>query len=81
MEKINLYSADMKDDPIGFIHYSENGNSILLTESSKNEMKSENTTLIDNVINNKPSTFYSHRIDEITDNKKISILTIIRAIS
>ena len=68
--KINLYSADMTDDPIGFIHYPENGNSILLTESSKNEMKSENTTLIDNVMNKKQSTFYSHRIDEITDNKK-----------
>ena len=74
--KINLYSADMTDDPIGFIHYPENGNSILLTESSKNEMKSENTTLIDNVINKKPSTFYSHRIDQITDNKKYQYSTL-----
>ena len=67
---LNVYSAEMNTDPIGFINFNQNGNAILLTESTSNEIKSENTTLIDNVKEKKSGTFYSHRIDDITENKK-----------
>ena len=60
----------MNTDPIGFINFNQNGNAILLTDSTTNEIKSENTTLIDNVKEKKSGTFYSHRIDDITENKK-----------